>query len=38
MNKSLLIACVLGLAAPSAVMALDAYPMTTIAEMATATT
>ena len=37
MNKSVLIVCVLSLAAPS-VMALDAYPITTIAEMATSTT
>jgi len=37
MNKSVLMVCVLILVAPS-VMALDAYPLTTIAEMATSTT
>ena len=37
MKKSVLMVCVLGLVAPS-VMALDAYPMTTIAELYTTTT
>lgn len=37
MKRSALVFCLLSLVAPS-VMALDAYPMTTINEMATATT
>lgn len=37
MKKSCLLVCLLSLVAPS-VMALDAYPMTTISEMGTATT
>ncbi len=37
MKKTVLMVCVLSLVAP-AVMALDAYPMTTIAEMYTSTT
>ncbi len=37
MKKSVLMVCVLSLVAPS-VMALDAYPMTTIAEIGTSTT
>jgi len=37
MKKAVLMVCVLGLVAPS-VMALDAYPMTTVCEMGTATT
>lgn len=37
MKKSVLMVCVLSLVAPS-VMALDAYPMTTISELGTATT
>ena len=37
MKKSVLMMCVLGLVAPS-VMALDAFPMTTVCELGTATT
>ena len=37
MKRSVLVACMLGLVVPG-VMALDGYPITTIAEVATSTT